>query len=318
MNYVNGVRVAACAAWMALLLTAGVPSAFAQSTTEGAIGGVVLDVQQANVPGATVSVRNVGTNSTSEAVTDPNGRFLVIRLQPGVYSVEVMLSGFAPYKRDNVIVEVGRSTNLDVTLGVAGQVETIQVVATTPVINTEQSDFSSNINQTSIANLPTNTRRWSTFALSTPGAAPDGSFGLVSFRGISGLLNSNSVDGADNTQAFFAEERGRTRLAYSVSMDAIQEFQVTTSNYSAEYGRAAGGVVNAVTKSGSNNFHGSAFYFIRDNKWGATNPFQTQTDQPERRQYRRCSSSPKDRRQQFGGHHRRSDREGQGVLLFQL
>ncbi len=179
MNYVNGARVAACAAWMALLVAAGVPSAFAQSTTEGAIGGVVLDVQQASVPGATVSVRNVGTNSTSEAVTDPNGRFLVIRLQPGVYSVEVMLSGFAPYKRDNVIVEVGRSTNLDVTLGVAGQVESIQVTATTPVINMEQSDFSTNINQTSIANLPTNTRRWSTFALSTPGAAPDGSFGLV-------------------------------------------------------------------------------------------------------------------------------------------
>jgi hypothetical protein len=300
MSYVKGARVGACLAWLALLLTAAVPSASAQSTTEGAIGGVVLDAQQATVPGAGVTVRNVATNSTSEAVTDSNGRFLVIRLQPGVYSVEVMLSGFQPYKRDNVIVEVGRSTNLDVSLGVAGQTETIQVVATTPVINTEQSDFSTNINQTTIANLPTNTRRWSTFALSTPGAAPDGSFGLVSFRGISGLLNSNYVDGADNTQAFFAEERGRTRLAYSVSMDAIQEFQVTTSNYSAEYGRAAGGVVNAVTKSGSNELHGSAFYFIRDNKWGATNPFQTQTV-VQNGVNTTIQLKPKDRRQQFGG-----------------
>ena len=152
----------------------------------------------------------------------------------------------------------------------------MQVTAESPIINTEQSDFSTNINQTTIANLPTNTRRWSTFALMTPGAAPDGTFGLVSFRGISGLLNNNTVDGGDNTQAFFAEERGRTRLAYSVSADAVREFQVTTSNYSAEYGRAAGGVVNAVTKSGTNELHGSGFYFLRDNKWGATNPFQTQ------------------------------------------
>src|SRR4029453_9192172 len=188
--------------------------------------------------------------------TDATGRFAIIRLQPGVYNVEITLPGFGTQKRDNTIVEVGRTTNLEVTLGVGGQTETIVVVGQSPIINTEQSDFSTNINQTTIANLPTNTRRWSTFALMTPGAAPDGSFGLVSFRGISGLRNNNTVDGGDNTQAFFAEERGPTRLAYSVSDDAVREFQVTTSNYSAEYGRAAGGVVNAVTKSGTNNFQG--------------------------------------------------------------
>ena len=119
-----------------------------------------------------------------------------------------------------------------------------------------QADFSTNINQTSLANLPINARRWSNFVLITPGAAPDGTFGLISFRGISGLLNNNTVDGGDNTQAFFAEERGRTRLSYSLSVDAVQEFQVTTSNYSAEYGRAAGGVVNAVTKSGAQQVPG--------------------------------------------------------------
>ncbi len=134
----------------------------------------------------------------------------------------------------------------------------------------------------------------------TPGAAPDGNFGLVSFRGISGLLNNNTVDGGDNTQAFFAEERGRTRLAYSVSADAVREFQVTTSNYSAEYGRAAGGVVNAVTKSGTNELHGSGFYFLRDNKWGATNPFQTQTVLVNGVSTT-VQLKPKDRRQQFGG-----------------
>ena len=176
----------------------------------------------------------------------------------------------------------------------------MQVIGQSPIINTEQSDFSTNINQTTIANLPTNTRRWSTFALMTPGAAPDGNFGLVSFRGISGLLNNNTVDGGDNTQAFFAEERGRTRLAYSVSADAVREFQVTTSNYSAEYGRAAGGVVNAVTKSGTNELHGSGFYFLRDNKWGASNPFQTQTVLVNGVSTT-VPLKPKDRRQQFGG-----------------
>ena len=219
---------------------------------------------------------------------------------PGIYNVEVSLSGFAPFKRDNVIVEVGRTTTLDVGARRRRTGGDGPGHAETPIINTDQSDFSTNINQTTIANLPTNTRRWSTFALMTPGAAPDGNFGLVSFRGISGLLNSNTVDGGDNTQAFFAEERGRTRLAYSVSADAVREFQVTTSNYSAEYGRAAGGVVNAVTKSGTNELHGSGFYFLRDNKWGASNPFQTQTVLVNGVSTA-VPLKPKDRRQQFGG-----------------
>ncbi len=290
--------VCAIGAVMAVALLA--TPVFSQSTTDGAIGGLVADQTGGSLPGVSITARNVATNASAEAVTDTTGRFLVIRLQPGVYAVEISLSGFAGQRRENVIVEVGRVTNLDISLAVAGQMETIDVVAQSPIINIEQSDFSTNINQTTIANLPTNTRRWSTFALMTPGAAPDGNFGLVSFRGISGLLNSNTVDGGDNTQAFFAEERGRTRLAYSLSSDAVREFQVTTSNYSAEYGRAAGGVVNAVTKSGTNTFHGSGFYFIRDNKWGATNPFQTQTVIVDGVNTQ-VQLKPKDRRQQFGG-----------------
>src|SRR3954471_19315987 len=299
MNSVSKPRLLCAIAALLALMVAAAPLS-AQNTTGGAISGLVSDQSNAGVPGATVTVPNVATNNSAEANSDATGRFLVINLQPGTYAVEVALSGFAPFKRDNVLVEVGRATNLDVQLGVATQIETIVVTAQAPVINTEQPDFSTNINQMAIANLPTNTRRWSTFALMTPGAAPDGNFGLVSFRGISGLLNSNTVDGGDNTQAFFAEERGRTRLAYSVSADAVREFQVTTSNYSAEYGRAAGGVVNAVTKSGTNDLHGSAFYFIRDNKWGSTNPFQTQT-QLVNGVSTVVPLKPKDRRQQFGG-----------------
>ena len=189
--------------------------------------------------------------------------------------------------------------------------------AEAPVINTKQQDFSSNINQTSINELPINGRRWSNFALLTPGAVPDGTFGLISFRGISGLLNNNTIDGGDNNQAFFAEERGRTRISYSISQAAIREFQVNTSSYSAEYGRSAGGVVNAVTKSGTNEFHGDVFYYQRNNKWGARNPLATNSVLVERRVHAgrlqaEGRSSPVRR------HHRRPDRQGQSFLLLQL
>ncbi len=279
------------------LLAAG--SALAQSTTEGAIGGLVVDQSKGVLPGVTVTAKNVATNSITTTVTDESGHFTVIRLQPGTYNVDVSLSGFAPYSRSNVVVEVGRVTNLDITLGVAGQTEQVNVVAEAPVINRESADLSTNINQASINNLPVSARRWSNFVLTTPGATSDGTFGLISFRGISGLLNNNTVDGGDNTQAFFAEERGRTRLSYSLSLAAVQEFQVTTSNYSAEYGRAAGGVVNAVTKSGGNTVSGEGFYFIRDNSMGASNPFTTQ-QQLVNGVFTSVRIKPDDRRQQYG------------------
>src|SRR5689334_24112976 len=252
-----------------LLLLALCAIAFAQSTTTGAIGGVVTNPNKEVVPGASVTVKNTQTNKEDSATTDDSGRFKVANLQPGRYAVTVNSSGFSQITQENVVVEVGRETNLEVSLSVGPVTGTVDVSAEAPVINTTQQDFSSNINQTSINELPINGRRWSNFALLTPGAVPDGTFGLISFRGISGLLNNNTIDGGDNNQAFFSEERGRTRINYVVSQRAIREFQVNTSNYSAEYGRAAGGVTNAVTKSGTNQFHGDAFFYDRDNRLGA-------------------------------------------------
>lgn len=262
-----------CLALMVIMLFAC--RAFAQSTTDGAIGGSVSDQSGAALPGASVTTKNLGTGSSASGITDGSGRYLVSHLQPGLYTLEIAAKGFAGYKATNVTVEVGRVTSIDAVLGVQAQVETVVATAEAPVITTDRPDFTTNINQTTIDNLPVNGRRWSTFALGTPGATPDGTFGLVSFRGISGLLNNNTVDGADNNQAFFAEERGRTRMSYSTSEASIQEFQVNTSNYSAEYGRAAGGVVNAVTKSGTNRLHGQAFWFDRDSDFGAVNVFVT-------------------------------------------
>jgi hypothetical protein len=246
----------------------------AQSTTDGAIGGTVLDPSGAVVSGAQVVVHNNGTNAEETATADPSGYFRVIHLQPGSYTVTVSHQGFAPHKNSNVIVQVGALTDVSPRLAVAGAAETVDVTAEAPQINTTSQEFAGTLNQTAIDNLPINGGRWSNFALLTPGVVSDANgFGLLSFRGISTLLNNNTVDGADNNQAFFSEERGRTRAGYSTPKAAVDEFQVNTSNYSAEYGRAAGGVINTVTKSGTNAIHGEAYFYDRDNVWGAANAF---------------------------------------------
>lgn len=287
----------------ALLLLAGISTAaFAQSTVAGAIGGTIKDPQGAVIPNATVTARNAETNSEGTATTDSDGRFRISQLQPGNYTVAVNATGFGAFTQEKVVVEVGLVTNLDVPLQVGNVTgETVQVTSETPIINAERQDFTTNINQTSINELPINGRRANNFALLGPGVVPDGNFGLLSFRGISGLLNNSTVDGGDNNQAFFSEERGRTRISYSISQAAVREFQVNTSNYSAEYGRAAGGVINTITKSGTNEFHGGGFYYNRNNKLGARNPRAFQSVLNPDFSTSIIGIKPKDIRQQFGG-----------------
>ncbi len=259
-----------------VLLTSG---ALAQSTTDGAIGGTVTDSSGAAVPNAKVMVKNNGTNAEETVMTDDTGYFRVGKLQPGEYTVSVEAQGFGPFKAQQVIVQVGSVTDIPARLNVASAGATVVVSAEVPQVNTNSQEFAPTLDQTAISNLPINGGRWSSFALLTPGAVNDASgFGLISFRGMSTLLNNNTVDGGDNNQAFFSEERGRTRIGYSSAKAAVQEFQVNTSNYSAEYGRAAGAVVNTVTKSGTNQYHGEVYFYDRDNSWGAINPFTTLTD----------------------------------------
>jgi hypothetical protein len=272
----------------------------AQSSVTGAITGVVTDQSGAVIVGAKVRVVNPANNAESSTTTDGSGRFLAGLLQPSMYNVEVSASGFGTYKHAAVIVEVGRSTPLDVTLKPATAESIVTTTAEAPVVETTRSDFSTNINRETMESSPVNVRRWSTFALTTPGAAADGTFGLTSFRGISGLLNNNTVDGADNNQAFFSEEKGRSRISYSISEDSIQEFQVNTADYSAQYGRAAGAVINAVTKSGTNSFHGTAYWYYRDSDFGATNPFFLEP-QTVNGVTQSVPVNPPDKRHQFGG-----------------
>lgn len=286
--------------FVVLSLVLGIGHAFAQSTVTGAINGTVTDPQGGVVPNAAVTVTNIGTNGAVTVNTNSDGGYKASNLQPGTYRVETTVTGFAPAKADGIIVEVGQSTTIDIPLTLGTATAEVEVTGEAPVINTNDNSNTTGINQTSINELPINGRRASNFVLLAPSTVPDGTFGLISFRGISGLLNNSTVDGGDNNQAFFSEERGRTRINYVISQSSIREFQINGSNYSAEYGRAAGGVVNTVTKSGTNEFHGDLFYYNRNNRNGARNPraFRTELVNGVPTLF---AAKPVDLRQQFGG-----------------
>jgi Carboxypeptidase regulatory-like domain len=245
-----------------------------QSTTQGVVGGMVAGPGGAALADAEVDLTSADTGHIYQSRTDAQGNFRFLGLPPGNYDAWITQSGFARLHIARVPVEVGRFTPLPANLTIARAEETVEVREPGAVLDLSSPALSTNIDETSIEDLPSNSRRWTYFALLTPAVAPDQEgYGLLSFRGISVLLNNNTLDGADNNQAFFSEERGRTRTAYFASQASVREFQVNTSNYSSEYGRAAGGVVNTVTRSGTNHFHGNAFLFDRDNAWGARNPF---------------------------------------------
>jgi len=274
----------------------------AQSTTDGAIAGTVSDPSGGVVSNAIVTVTNNGTNLAQTISTDEWGYFRVGKLQPASYAVVVEAAGFGAYRAEKVVVEVGSVTEILARLNLKSAGDTIVVSAEIPQVNTDSPEFAPIVDQTAIDNLPINGGRWSDFALLTPGVVNDASgFGLLSFRGMSTLLNNNTIDGADNNQAFFSEERGRTRIGYSSAKASVQEFQVNTSNYSAEYGRAAGAVINTVTKSGSNELHGEVYFYDRDNEWGATNPFTRLSTQTAPGVFTSAPYKPKDVRKIYGG-----------------
>ncbi len=287
----DSFRVVLCAAVLALVLA--LPSGVAaQSAGTGSIVGTVKDPSGAVVPGVKITVRNMGTNVSREASSDEQGGYRVVGLDPGRYELTFETQGFAILKRPEIEVAVGSTTTVNAEMQVTTATEVVTVTEVTPITEPEKVEISSVVSQKQVEELPINGRRWDNFVLLTPGVTPDGTFGLISTRGISGLLNNNTVDGADNNQAFFSEARGRTRTAYTYSQSAIKEFQVGLSTFSAEFGRAAGGTINAVTKSGSNEWHGEVFYYIRDDSLQAREPSLSDPSGN--------ALKNKDRRQQYG------------------
>src|SRR5215469_1314621 len=290
------------ATWfVTLCLFALVPAVHGQTAVDGAIGGNVQDTTGALISNATVVVHNSATNAEQTATTDDSGYYRVIHLAPGLYNVTVSASGFEAFRVVNVTVQVGSLTDVDAKLTVGSSTQSVEVTGDAPLVNTTSPDFSGVVDQIALHNLPENNYRWSAFALLTPGVVNDSNgYGLLSFRGQSTLLNNITIDGTDDNQAYFSEERGRTRAGYSTIKEAVQEFQVNTSNYSVEYGRSAGGIVNSVTKSGSNTFHGEGYYYDRDSAWAATNSSVTKPFLTPSGTYQSVSFKPTDLLRQFG------------------
>jgi hypothetical protein len=253
------------------------------------------------VPNATVIVHNDGTNAEVTLKADARGFFNAPLLKPGEYKVTVTAAGFSAFIQDHVLVQVGQPTQVRPHLGLEGATATVDVSAATPELNFESPDFSDVIDNKAIQEVPENNRRWSSLAMLTPGVVSDANgFGLVSVRGISPILNNVEIDGADDNQAYFSEERGRTREAYSTSEDSVREFQVNTGVYQAEYGRAAGGVINSVTKSGTNEFHGEAYFYDRESNWAAYTPLVTNAVLQPNGTYANEPLKPKDLRKIWG------------------
>ena len=253
---------------------------YGQSAVDGAIGGTVQDSTGLAIAKAKIVIINNATNATQTVIADDSGFFRAIHLQPSTYTVSITAAGFESFKSPEVIVQVGLLTDISPKLPIGSATQTVEVTSEAPAVNTTTPDFANVINQRALQDLPVNNYRWSAYALLTPGVVADAAgFGLLSFRGQSTLMNNVTIDGADDNQAYFSEERGRTRAGYSTAKASIQEFQVNTSNYSSEYGRSAGGVVNSITKSGGNQFHGDLYFFDRDSDWAGSVATTVQTVQ---------------------------------------
>jgi hypothetical protein len=277
----------------ALTTTAAVASAAAQSAT-GAIEGVVVDPSGAVLPGSTVTLRQPATGHTRTTVSDAMGIFRAPLLPVGLYEVAAVLAGFETSSQPGFALTVGETVTLRIEMRVAGLKETVSVSGAPPVIERSRTGASATIDEAAIRNLPVNGRNFLEFVLLTPGVTRDVRAGDLSFAGQRGTLNSLLVDGADNNNTFFGQTLGRTgsgRAPYQFSLDTVQEFQVNAHAYSAEYGRAGGAVVNAVTRSGTNDLRGSLFDYYRDKALNATSVIN------------RLDSRPKSpyRYHQFGG-----------------
>ncbi|MGB9029484.1 MAG: carboxypeptidase regulatory-like domain-containing protein [Acidobacteriaceae bacterium] len=221
-------------------------------------------------------------------------------LQPGHYTVRVSANGFATIEKAGLVLTVGQTLTVDASLPPASVSSQVLVTSEEPLLDTEKTEVSQSLDEQIISNLPVNGRRWDNFVLLTPNVAPDGNSGLISYRGVSGLYNSNQVDGANNDQAFFSEARGRAiGSPYVYSQDSVQEFQSAVSGYSAEFGGAAGGQINAVTKSGANALHGDLFYFLRYPALNALDPLSKTQGLTNHNPL--LLTQPVHQQQQFGG-----------------
>ncbi len=249
-----------------VLLLASVVQAQSQITT-GVIQGTISDETGAVVPGATVAASNLDNNVSRNLSTDENGRFVFLQLQPGRYTVTISKTGYATIVQENLTLTVGQAVTLNLSLKISQFQERITITAS-PAIDITKTESSTTINETAVSSTPILGRKFEDLLTLTPGVSivqgPDGD--EITFNGQRGIFNNVSLDGGDYNNGFFGEQVGGQRAAIDITLEAIKEFQVIATGASAEFGRTAGGIVNAITKSGTNRFGGSIFYFQRHEK----------------------------------------------------
>jgi hypothetical protein len=258
-----------------LLIASG---AWGQDASTGALRGVVLDAQGAVITNADIMAIRVETGIRYHSATDSAGRFAVDLLPPGQYSARAEAEGMSPQISPVIRVEVGAAAQLTFKLKAAGPKESIAVSEAPRMAETDPSSVSALVDERAIKDLPLNGRRFTDLLLLSPGVTQDprgltsGSNGDLSYGGIRGYNTSFLVDEGDNNNGFYAQASGRYHAPYQFSDEVIQEFRVQSSGYGAESGRAGGAVVNVVTKSGTNHWHGSTFYRLRDSELGGAAP----------------------------------------------
>jgi hypothetical protein len=233
--------------------------------TAGSIQGTVIDEKGGAVPDANVDVNNLDTALSKSTTTGPEGQYQFLALPPGRYTVTIAKAGFATIKQENAVLTVGQTMTLPVTMRVSATAEQIVVTAAPTLVDTVDSVSSSTLTDITVANTPILGRKFEDLLTLTPGVGivqgPDGD--EINFNGQRGIFNNISMDGGDYNNGFFGEQMGGQRAAIDITLDAVKEFQVVAAGANAEFGRSAGGVVNVVTKSGTNNIHGSAFEYQR-------------------------------------------------------
>src|SRR5438309_11158965 len=259
------MRKVLCAFFGVALVLGLAASGWGQSQiTAGTVQGDVVDEKGGSVAGATVEAKNLATNFVQTDTTNADGHFAFLSLAPGRYTLTISKSGFATIVQENVNLTVGQTISLHVTMKVSSVAQQI-VVTDVPVIETTKTESSSTLNELTVSATPMLGRKFEDLLTLTPGVAitqgPDGD--EINFNGQRGVFNNISLDGGDYTNGFFGEQVGGQRAAIDITLEAVKEFQVIATGASAEYGRTGGGVVNVITKSGTNQVKGSLFHYQR-------------------------------------------------------
>src|SRR5712692_2924217 len=259
------MKKALCALFVLALALGLASSGRGQSqSTAGAVQGDVLDEKGGSVAGATVEAKNLSTDFVQTETSNTDGHFAFLSLAPGRYTLTISKAGFATIVQENVNLTVGQTLNLPVPMKISSVEERVTITAT-PTVDTLKTEASSTLDETVVTETPILGRKFENLLTLTPGVSitqgPDGD--EINFNGQRGIFNNISLDGGDYNNGFFGEQLGGQRAAIDITLDAVKEFQVIASGASAEFGRTAGGVVNVITKSGTNEIHGSGFEYFR-------------------------------------------------------